>query len=96
MMPATIEITEKSDPNKFKMLQAMTLEQKYTFQELAINSGISIHTIKTLISSLREDINFIFKGEIHHLAKHQISKISFSYILREGERANDDYYFPPD
>lgn len=92
-MPKFLEITDDKNKNYHELLVHMVPGTKYTFMELADKTGKSRFTIKNLITGLRESINFEFMGKIHHLAKHQISKISYAYILREGEYGNDDYYF---
>ena len=80
-MPEFLEITEKNYPNHYKLLKSMKLETKYSIRELEVNTGISIHTVRNMLQFLRETINFVFKGEVHHLAKHQISKIYQNLIL---------------
>ena len=94
-MSKFIEITKDNYPNQFKLLKSMEFNVKYHPQELEVISKISVHTIKNLVRFLRESINFKIEGDVYHLAKHQIMKTSFAYILRRGVYDNDDFYFPP-
>jgi hypothetical protein len=95
--PTFIEITKDSYEGHFTLLSKMTINEKYSEEQLRAISGFSKYKVENIINFLRSCLNFIYKGQIHHIALSQLSKKKFAYILKEGTHTSDsDFFLPPE
>ena len=74
----------------------MKVNEKYSEEQLRAISGFSKYVVENIINFLRSCLNFIYKGQVHHIALSQLSKKKFAYILKEGVHSSDsDFFLPP-
>ena len=90
-----IRITEKDYKSQFKILSIMKIGKDYSDQQLQAVTELGIWAVKNNINFLRKCINFIYKDEVHHIALNQMTKKTFSYILRRGLHTPESDYFLP-
>ena len=95
--PTFIEITEENYESHYTLLSKMKINEKYSGEQLRAISGFSEWKVEKIITFLRSCLNFIYKGQEHHMAISQLSKKKFAYILKEGLHSSDsDFFLPPE